>query len=141
MAERDLRITAEVKATGKGELVQLRQEMQRVENSIDDLRAAIKQSESAFESAQKETSQLKQEYKELERSGETAGDALKDLSRKIQDSEQAERELGDQTDRLVADFKQLDAEAGQLEDQRHEGFAWAGIVVGAGLPKIGRAHV
>ncbi|MCA9946607.1 MAG: phage tail tape measure protein, partial [Anaerolineales bacterium] len=114
MADRDLRINIDVKSTGKGEIVELRQEMQRFETGIDELKASIKQAEDAFEAQRATSIALKSEYKQLNREGKGTREMFEDLSQQIEKSQAAELEAIQNTRKLIAELNELDGETGEV---------------------------
>ena len=120
MADRDLRLNVGVKSTGKGELVEIRQEVKRVENSIDELRAAVKFQEDAFEAARASSISLKSEYKKLRQEGKGTEETFRDLSQRIERAQAAELEAINSTRKLVSEFNDLDSETGEISNEFQE---------------------
>lgn len=117
MADRDLRINIEAKTAGKGDIVQLRQEVQRFENTIEELRTSIRQSEDAFEAARARSIALKSEYKQLNREGKGTREMFEDLSQQIEKSQAAELEAIQSTRKLISELNQLDGETGEVGNE------------------------
>ncbi len=129
MAERDLRMTFKAEATGKGELVQMRQEVQRLETGIDELRNAIKTSANAFEEARSKSISLKTAYINLRDSGEGTKEEFRALSKQIEKAQAVELEtiqvtrrligaideMGDETGEVAAEFRGLDKRLAESE--------------------------
>jgi len=114
MADRDLRINAIVKASGVGDVAKLRQEMQRLETTTEELKRAVQRSEREFEEARATSVSLKTAYINLRDSGEGTQAMFRDLSKQIEKAQNEELEAVQTTKRLIAEFKELDGETGEL---------------------------
>jgi TP901 family phage tail tape measure protein len=113
MADRDLRINIEAKTTGKGDLVQIRQEINRVETGIDELRNAIKTASNAFEEARAKSISLKTAYINLRDSGEGTKEEFRALSKQIEKAQAVELEAIQITRRLIGAIDEMGDETGE----------------------------
>lgn len=117
MADRDLRTTITAETKGKGEITEFRQELQRVEQSVDDLRSAIKQSENAFEAHRSASINLKREWKDLQSSGEGTKEQFEAISRAIERSQAKELEAITTTRKLIAEFNEAEGETSEFASE------------------------